>query len=155
MNDSAQLFDSSVWIALSFGTHPFHQPAREAFERADADRPAVFCRATQQTFLRLLTTPALHETYGCDPISNQEAWAAWETLAKLPQVGWIEEPPDLETRWQAAACLPQPAPKRWMDAYLAALATGHGIGLVTLDRGFRQFPGLRLHLIGDVDRGPP
>jgi predicted nucleic acid-binding protein len=36
----------------------------------------------------------------------------------------------------------QPAPKRWMDAYLAAFAIAAGQRLVTFDQGFRSYAGL-------------
>lgn len=37
----------------------FHESARKALQEATASHPAVFCRATQQSFLRLASTPTL------------------------------------------------------------------------------------------------
>jgi predicted nucleic acid-binding protein len=39
------------------------------------------------------------------------------------------------------------SPKLWMDAWLAALAMGANLQLVTFDRGFTQFDGLNLLLL--------
>lgn len=57
----------------------------------------------------------------------------------LPQVVWLEEPKGIETVWQKHAALKSASPKRWMDAYLAAFAHGHGLTLVTLDKDFTLF----------------
>jgi len=60
-----------------------------------------------------------------------------------------EEPPNLMPGWMKLACLDQAAPKRWMDAYLAAMAITGGWRLVTLDRDFLAFrnDGLDLQLM--------
>lgn len=142
MNGSACLFDVNVWVALAFGSHSHHSHARREFESADSGQPVAFCRATQHAFLRIITTPAVHQCYGSATITNDEAWEKWELLAALPQVIWLEEPKELETFWQKHARLRSASPKVWMDAYLAAFACGHRIPLATLDRDFGNFPGL-------------
>lgn len=126
-------------MALAFGTHPHHAAARRAFEAADSAHPAAFCRATQQTFLRLVTTAAVQKLFASPAISNDEAWKKWEQLIKLPQVVWLDEPNGLAILWQKYARLSSASPKVWMDAYLAALARGHDIPLVTLDKDFAKF----------------
>jgi len=60
---SALLYDSNLWVALTFAAHPHHGRAVEKFASASAESPACFCRATQQSFLRLATTPALLRAY--------------------------------------------------------------------------------------------
>lgn len=143
------LYDTGVWIALAFGSHPFHSRARAIFERADSSRPAAFCRATQTSFLRLLTTKSICSAYGSDPIPNSEAWAGCAELLNLPQVIWLTEPPEIESVWVSCATVGSASPKIWMDAYLAAFAICAGISLVSLDRDFVQFQsrGLQLELI--------
>ena len=147
MSASACLFDSSVWVALAFANHPHHAVARRAFEVADSRNPAAFCRATQQTFLRLITTPAVQRHYDSAAIANDAAWATWEALNALPQVTWLDEPAGLAALWQRHARLKSASPKVWMDAYLAAFARGHGIPLTTLDRDFTNFNGLSVRLL--------
>ena len=60
---SALLYDSNLWVALTFAAHPHHGRAVEKFASASAESPACFCRATQQSFLRLATTPAVLRAY--------------------------------------------------------------------------------------------
>jgi toxin-antitoxin system PIN domain toxin len=147
MKSSARLFDSSVWVALAFGSHPHHSEALMAFEAADSDSPAAFCRATQQTFLRLVTTPTVQKLFGSAVITNDEAWEKWVQIAKLPQVIWLDEPKGMATLWQRYACVHSASPKVWMDAYLAGFAQGHGVAFVTLDKDFRNFDGLNLECL--------
>ncbi len=144
LKDSACLFDSSIWVALAFGTHPHHSEARRAFEAADSASPVAFCRATQQTFLRLVTTTTVQKIFGSPVITNDEAWNKWEQIVKLPQVVWLDEPKGMAAFWQKYARLHSASPKLWMDAYLAGFARGYDIPLATLDKDFRNFNGLNV-----------
>ncbi len=147
MNTTPSLFDSSVWLALAFDRHPHHAAASQAFSEATSAQPIAFCRATQQSYLRLVTTPAIQTRYYSLPISNVQAWTRCQQLLDLPQVTFLEEPPGLATHWQRYAGRPSPSPKVWMDAYLAAFARSHVITLVTLDKDFKNFPGLHLRIL--------
>ena len=144
------LFDTSVWIAAVFPTHPFHQVAQQHLQKATAFEPAVFCRATQQSFLRLASTPAILKAYGATGMTNRDALVALSALLALPQVCEREEPPGTFAIWQRLASRDTASPKVWMDAYLAAFAIGGGLRMVTLDQDFRNFVpnGLKLALIG-------
>ena len=144
------LFDTSVWIAAVFPTHPFHQVAQQHLLQATAVEPAVFCRATQQSFLRLASTPAILKAYGATGMTNRDALVALSALLALPQVCEREEPPGTFAIWQRLASRDTASPKVWMDAYLAAFAIGGGLRMVTLDQDFRNFVpnGLKLALIG-------
>ncbi len=145
----AMLFDSNLWLALTFSAHPHHALAKETFSAATPDDPAAFCRATQQSFLRLATTPALLRAYGAEGINNQDAARLFTTLSDLPAVAMMPEPPDLDPLWLKLAALPSTSPKVWMDAYLAAFAIRSDTEFVTLDRDFLRFEkdGLRLRLL--------
>ncbi|MBE7537902.1 MAG: PIN domain-containing protein [Bryobacterales bacterium] len=146
----ASLFDSSVWIALAFGSHPHHGVAKAAFESADNGAPVVFCRATQQSFLRQLSSLTLQSAYGAKLISNAAAWQKWEELLDLPQVSFAGEPDGLADLWSRFAVRDTASPKVWMDAYLAAFAISGGLDFVTLDGDFLAYErhGLRLRLLG-------
>ena len=149
MSDSATLFDSGVWLALAFATHPHHAAARQAFEASDSAHPAAFCRVTQSSFLRLITTPAIQGMYGSAVITNEEAWAKYQDILALPQIAWLGEPPGIESQWKICACLPSASPKVWMDAYLAAFAITAGLEFACLDKDFRSYErhGLALRLL--------
>lgn len=143
------LFDSNVWLALTFPTHPHHALVKKVFGRASIESPACFCRATQQSFLRLATTPVLLHAYGALGFTNQDAVKLIKTLSSLATVSTLEEPSGLEPRWLELAGLPSSSPKVWMDAYLAAFSIRHGVEFVTLDRDFQNFEkdGLNLRLL--------
>ena len=135
----ATLFDSNIWVALAFSTHPHHGVAQDAFSIATLETPVVFCRATQQSFLRLATTPALVKTYTAGKFTNRDALTLIASYEKHPKIRFLSESRDLQALWHRLADLPTASPKVWMDAYLAAFAISHEIEFVTFDRDFRNF----------------
>jgi len=149
LNVPGFLFDTNVWLAAIFPTHPFHTPARHALQQATPSRPAVWCRSTQQSFLRLATTPALLKAYGAQGMTNRDALVALDVLQGLPQVALREEPTGVFDLWGKLACIDTAAPKVWMDTYLAAFAIAGDMHMVTLDRDFKNFvsQGLVLDLL--------
>lgn len=136
---SGSLFDSSVWIAAIFTTHPCHEQAQSALHDATRATPAVFCRSIQQSVLRLASTPALLKAYGADGLTNRDALVALEALLALPQVCEREEPPGTVALWHRLAGRDTASPKVWMDAYLAAFAISSGLRFVTLDDDFKTY----------------
>lgn len=143
------LFDTNVWLAAVFGTHPFHAVAQQCLSGATSDAPAVLCRSTQQSFLRLVTTPALLTAYGAQGMTNRGALAVLDALMALPQVVVRDEPPGTAATWRQLSALDTASPKVWMDAYLAAFAICGGLRLVTLYRDFSKFvpQGLSLQFV--------
>lgn len=144
---SACLLDVNVWVAAAFPAHPAHHSAQAVLLEATPAAPALFCRATQQSFLRLVSTPAVFRAYRSDPITNRDALTALAALATLPQVDRMDEPSGLEPLWWRLAGLAEAAPKRWMDAYLAAFAISGSLRLISLDRDFQQFLDVGLDLL--------
>lgn len=142
MSGPGFLFDTSVWLGLAFTTHPLHAPAEAAFVAASAAKPAAFCRATQQSVLRLLTTASMVGPFGVPPATNHEALSILDNWLGSASVAYREETPGLFPRWRALADLTSASPKRWMDAYLAAFAIEAGLDFVTGDGAFAAFPGL-------------
>ncbi len=144
------LLDTNVWLAAVFTTHPFHQAAQKNLQQATPAEPAVFCRSTQQSFLRLASTPILLKAYGATGLTNIDALVALGALLALPQVCEREEPPGTPALWHRLASHNTASPKVWMDAYLAAFAISGGLRMVSLDQDFKNFVrnGLKLVLIG-------
>ena len=141
--------DSNVWLALALSAHVHHRAARDWLDAIDEPAAVLFCRATQQAFLRLLTNAAVLAPYGNPPLTNREAWSAYESLTADDRVVLeAREPARLESLWRQLAVRETASPKLWMDAYLAAFALAGGCRLVTSDTGFRQFDGLDLALVG-------
>ncbi len=138
------LVDTNVWLASVFATHPGHAVARQALQAASPVEPALFCRATEQSLLRLLTTPALLRTYGAEGLSNRDALLTLKALQGLTAVRFSQEPPGTVARRHALAARDTTLSKLWKDAYLAGFALAGGLGSVTLDAAFRQFAALGL-----------
>lgn len=148
------LCDSNVWLALALSAHSHHAVARAWLDAVEEPGSVLFCRATQQAFLRLLTNAAVLRPYGNPPLTNRGAWRAYqELLADDRIVLRAEEPAGLERLWSGYALRDAASPKLWMDAYLAAFAVAGGFRLVTIDAAFRQFRGLDLKLLRGVS--PP
>lgn len=143
------LCDGNVWLALALSAHAHHGAARDWLGSIDEAATVLFCRATQQTLLRLLTHASVLAPYGNPPLTNDEAWAAYEAfLADDRIVLRADEPPALESRWKEFALGGAASPKVWMDAYLAAFAVSGAHRLVTTDTAFEQFEGLDLLVLG-------
>ena len=137
------LVDTSVWVALIVDNHQFNAVTRAWLAEREQSATAAFCRAIQQSLLRLLTTAAVfppHER----PMTNAQAWAAYHALVADERVSFAEEPAGVEAVWERLASRRRASPKLWMDAYLAAFAIAGGYQFVTTDRGFRQHEGLDL-----------
>jgi toxin-antitoxin system PIN domain toxin len=138
-----------VWLAALFQQHPFHPPAQQVLAQSTPAQPALWCRSTEQSFLRLASTPALHNVYGVQGMTNRDALAALDALQALPQVAVRDEPAGAFALWRTLAGLGTASPKVWMDAYLAAFAIAGRLRLVTLDRDFKSYVshGLDLSLL--------
>lgn len=125
----------NVWVALTYGGHEHHDIARAWFEALDMDARICFCRFTQISLLRLLTTSAL---MGTDEVMTQvQAWKAYDHWKRDSRVVFLEEPPNVETTFRSLTRQFQPNPKVWADAYLSAFAAVSGMQLVTFDRALQ------------------
>lgn len=150
---AGSLVDSSVWLAAVFPQHPHHARAQEELSIATPLAPAAFCRATQQHFLRLITTPQILRAYAVEAMTNRSAWKTFELLRAHPSIAMHDEPPGAVALWHRLAAGDTASPKVWMDAYLAAFAISGGLSFVTLDRDFKRYEahGLRLRLLVTAD----
>ncbi|ORV18231.1 type II toxin-antitoxin system VapC family toxin [Mycobacterium celatum] len=143
-----QLCDTNVWLALALSGHVHHDVARRWLDTIDEPGVIHFCRATQQSFLRLLTNRTVLGAYGLPPLTNSQAWAACAAFLEDDRIVLTSREPDgLEAQWKAFAVRRSSAPKVWMDAYLAAFARTGGFELVTTDTDFRQYRGIGLRLL--------
>lgn len=82
----ASLIDPCVWLAVSFEAHPCHSQTRHGLLEATPDQPWLWCRAIQQSFLRLASTPTLLKAYGAPKATKSDAFHALQALTALPQV---------------------------------------------------------------------
>ncbi len=127
--------DVNVWVALTYGAHEHHNVARTWFDTLDMDARICFCRFTQISLLRLLTTPAV---MGDEEVMSQvEAWEAYEHWTEDDRIVFLDEPPNVEAAFRGLTRQQRPNAKNWADAYLAAFATVAAMRFVTFDLAFR------------------
>jgi toxin-antitoxin system PIN domain toxin len=127
--------DVNVWLALTYAGHIHHSSARDWLEEVKTESRVCFCRFTQISLLRLLTTQAI---MGTDEVMTQfQAWQAFDRWLTDGRVIFLEEPPDLDGIFRALSRQHTPSPKTWADCYLAAFASVSGSRFVTFDRGFQ------------------
>jgi len=131
--------DINLWLALTFASHKHHQIAAAWFDDVEIGN-AAFCRVTQLGFLRLATTP---KVLAEDPLTLIQAWDSYDALFCDPRVVFSEEPAELELRWREFSRRRTFSPKVWNDAYLAGFVKAADFELVTFDKGFTQFKGIR------------
>src|SRR5271169_4966611 len=131
--NTLNFLDANVWLALLWSRHVHSEKARAWFEGAD-DEQFFFCRFTQLTILRLLTTERI---MGKDTKTMAEAWSVWDRVWADTRIAFLPEPDDFEREFRSRSRLPSRSPKVWADAYLLAFASAAGLKFVTFDRALR------------------
>jgi toxin-antitoxin system PIN domain toxin len=134
--------DANVWLALLWGRHIHSEKAREWFERSSEEK-FFFCRITQITVLRLLTTQMVMRN---DAKTMSEAWALWDKVCADDRIAMLAEPEAIEPEFRRISALRSASPKVWADAYLVAFASVAGLKLVTFDQGLRSL-GADVHIL--------
>lgn len=137
----ADLVDTNVWLALVLEGHPRHNSATTHFRKA-RHGDFCFCSQTMISLARLLSTPAIMQAYGAQALSNIEILGILREYSRDKKVGIAVEPENTMHYWRNFSGSTSSSPKLWMDAYLAGFAVAGGMRLVTLDKGFAQFPSL-------------
>lgn len=137
--------DVNVWMALLWGRHIHAERARQWFDQA-AEEQFVFCRFTQISVLRLLTTAAI---MGQDVQTMRGAWRLWDRVTEDDRITFVPEPDELERAFRAASRLTSPSPKVWADAYLLGFAAAANLKLVSFDRALRN-RGQNVLVLGSV-----
>jgi hypothetical protein len=132
--NTLNFLDANVWLALLWGRHIHSERAREWIEQSPEEK-FFFCRFTQLTVLRLLTSAAV---MGSDARKMPEAWELWDKVCDDERVAYLSEPAAIEPEFRRRLKLGTSSPKVWADAYLLAFATVAGLKLVTFDRALRS-----------------
>jgi uncharacterized protein len=125
--------DANVWLALLWNRHIHSDTATRWFEAASSEQ-FLFCRFTQITVLRLLTTESV---MGKDAKTMPGAWALWDQIWADDRVAFLPEPDNIEREFRSRSRLPTRSPKVWADSYLLAFAAAAGVKLVTFDRALK------------------
>jgi uncharacterized protein len=131
--NTLNFLDANVWLALLWSRHVHSERARFWFEHA-SEQQFFFCRFTQLTVLRLLTT---EQIMGKDTKTMSEAWSVWDRIWADSRIVFLAEPDGLEKEFRSRSRLSSPSPKVWADAYLLAFTSVAGLKLVTFDRALK------------------
>jgi uncharacterized protein len=138
--------DINVWVALVYAGHADHAAAKAWFDAAEP-QSAAFCRVTHMGLLRLLTN---RKVMGEAVLSQRGAWGVYDLLYADERVVFALEPNNIEVCFRGFASSPHSVTKGWTDAYLAAFAITYDLRLVSFDRGFRRYDGLKWSLLGSA-----
>ncbi len=137
------LADVNFVIALLDASHAHSRHAVTWLDDQE-DVEILLCRVVQMGVLRILTNPAwLKENV--KPAAA--VWEVWDRLLEDVRFVEVEEPPGLEDQWRRITEPLEAGRCAETDCYLAAFALAGGYQLLTFDRGFRRFPGLKLLLL--------
>ena len=90
--NTLNFLDANVWVALLWGRHIHSERAREWLERSPEEK-FFFCRFTQLTVLRLLTSAAVMGNY---VRKMPEAWELWDEVCADDRVAYLSEPEAIE-----------------------------------------------------------
>jgi uncharacterized protein len=132
--NTLNFLDANVWLALLWSRHVHSEKARQWFERSSEEQ-FFFCRFTQVTVLRLLTTETV---MGKDVKNMSEAWDLWDKVWADTRIAFLPEPEGLEPEFRGLSRLSSRSPKVWADAYLLSFAIVAGMQLVTFDRALQS-----------------
>jgi uncharacterized protein len=132
--NTLNFLDSNVWLALIWSQHAHSERARAWFDEA-AEEHFFFCRFTQITVLRLLTTQKI---MGNHTKTMSQAWDLWDRVWADTRIAFLPEPDDLEREFRSRSRLSSPSPKVWADSYLLAFVAVAGLKFVTFDQSLRS-----------------
>jgi predicted nucleic acid-binding protein len=136
--NTLNFLDASVWLALIWSQHVHSGKARSWFEQASVDRTSdeqfFFCRFTQITVLRLLTTSQVmgkereNHVRGLESVGQNlgRHSNSIPVRTERPRKG-VPLPLRLSTS----------SPKVWADPYILAFAAAAGLKFVTFDRALQ------------------
>jgi toxin-antitoxin system PIN domain toxin len=136
--------DTNVLFPLLVDRHVAHETARRWWEKRSDDSVGL-CLLTRMAVLRLLTNRV---AMNGAPTTPEVALNAWQVLAADPRSVFVDVAPSShENLFASMVAGRQPTPNLLTDAWLAALARSLDHELVTFDRGFKSFDGIKLNLL--------
>jgi uncharacterized protein len=135
MRSKVHLLDVNVWVALTMESHMHHTLAKNWTDSIGAS-PLLFCRNTQQGFLRIITSVKIFRE---EALSMASAWSVYDQFLLNSRISFVAEPSGLEAEWKSFTNQESQSSKLWNDAYLAAFARVSQLTMVTFDQGFIQF----------------
>lgn len=138
------LIDVNVLLPLLLPQHPAHSSARDWLQAQPAGI-GRFSLLTQLGVLRLLSQPRVMGTAVLKPERALQTWHQLVQAVAMEEISIV--PPAHAEHLRRLVAGRAATPNLWTNAWLAALALSLDCEMVTFDRGFRQFPNLRLRLL--------
>lgn len=135
------LVDANVLLYAYQPRSEHHRRCRAWVEEAfSGEEPVCVAWVTVLAFIRISTNPRIFEA----PLRAEEAIAAVSSWLARPAVAVLEAGEECWEILRALLVEAQVTGPLVMDAFLAALALENGAILVTTDRDFARFPGLKV-----------
>ncbi len=134
--------DVNVLVAAHRASAPRHEEARRWLVTAlEADDPVALCLPVVSGFVRVGTSPRVFTP----PTTPDEAFRFVTALAAHPSTLWLNPGRQYLHLFQDLCTAGDARGDLVSDAVIAALALEAGATVVTYDRDFARFPGLRWH----------
>lgn len=133
--------DVNVLVALARRDHAHHRIALAWFDdEATLGAPFSVPEVVMSGAVRVLTNPRVFSPV----MSSEQVFAFLDSVCAQPTyLRWVTRP-DTEQIFRRVVAGSGVTGARISDAYIAALAMTYAATLVTFDRDFRRFDGLRL-----------
>jgi toxin-antitoxin system PIN domain toxin len=137
---AAPLVDANLLLWAHHRQFPHHPAARAWWAQTMSTLPLVGIPwPTILAFVRISTHPRALE----HPLSVEQAWAVVDSWLDSPNV-WVPVPTERHRGILAQQLIGgHGTGNHVMDAHLAALAIEWGLELISADRDFARYPGMR------------
>ncbi|MFT4029322.1 MAG: PIN domain-containing protein [Protaetiibacter sp.] len=133
--------DVNVLVAAHLSGHPHHPVAHRYLTEALSDDTVLVPDAVWSGFLRIATSGRIFD----EPSSISDAAGFVRSVVAAPGYRHIGGLLDGIEPFLALSVESGSAANLIPDAYIAAVAISHDAAVVTFDRDFRRFDGLRIH----------
>lgn len=138
-----KVIDANVLIAAASNDHAHHRVAAAWLQEARNAREALaLSTVVALAFLRITTHSKIHEM----PLTSAQALEWLTAFMRTPAACWVHPANDHLRALERMLTGPVVG-NLVMDAHLAALALENGASVVTFDRDFMRFKGLRVELL--------
>jgi toxin-antitoxin system PIN domain toxin len=135
------VLDANVVVALYRPDHPHHAVARRWWDESlSAGEPFTVPDLVWLAFFRLVTNSRLMPV----PATFDQAWEYSQALQAQGSYAVYQAHPRTLVEYSRIASRTRVTGNLSTDAYIAAIATTLGAHVVTFDRDFRKFDGVRV-----------
>ena len=139
-----QIPDTNLLVYAVHADSPYHASAKQALEALLADeRGMALCWMVLVGFIRISTRRGILP----DPLSVAEVLSVVEDWLTHPRVRVLEPGPMHSGILGRLLLETGSAGNLTTDAHIAAIAIEHGAEVITFDRDFAKFTGLRYQLL--------